>query len=342
MSKFRIIVSFFLVGLWNISGYSTPPSLDSALQLLVKQNYTESLELIADYLKENPQSNEAAYLSVAIEQTKILDFESYLIEGKSFMIKADSVKKVLEERVKTLKGKDSTECIFYIANIYGGISVIQAKTGEWFNSVGNAVTSVSLLKQVLARDPQFYAANLGIGVFDYYLSTSFKWMPFVEDRMSEGLESVEAALKAPYPYNDAAKNSLCWILAERKEFRKADSLAQSVLDKNPTSTIFLRIKMIVNFWDGKYKTALTYAEKLIYLSENRNPVNWSDLIAGYDIYASCYDKLGNKKGAYDSSVRLLSKSIPQEYCKIPHIKKHLKNVSLIRDKNHLFAANYEK
>jgi hypothetical protein len=78
------------------------------------------------------------------------------------------------------------------------------------------------------------------------------------------------------------------------------------------------------------------------LSESRDPVNWSDLIAGYDVYVSCCDKLGNKKGAYDSSVRLLSKSIPQDYCKIPHIKKHLKNIVLIRDKNRLFDANYEK
>jgi hypothetical protein len=198
------------------------------------------------------------------------------------------------------------------------------------------------LKQVLARDPQFYAANLGIGVFDYYLSTSFKWMPFVDDRVSEGIESIEAALNAPYPYNNAAKNSLCWILAERKEFRQADSLAQSVLDINPTSTIFLRIKMIVNFWDGKYQVALAFAEKLIYLSENRDPENWSDLIAGYDIYASCSDKLGNKKDSYDASVRILSKSIPQDYYKIPHIKKHLKNLTCIRDKNRPLVANNEK
>lgn len=333
MLKLRVIVTCLLLGFWSISSFSSPSVLDSALQYLVKQNYKASLGLINNYLKANPESNEAVYLSVAIDQTKILDFESYLIEGKSFISLADSVRKVLEERIKTLKGKDSTECAFYIANIYGGISVIQAKTGEWFNSVGNAVTSVSLLKQVLARDPQFYAANLGIGVFNYYLSTSFKWMPFVEDRVSEGLVSIEAALKAPYPYNDAAKNSLCWILAERKDFRKADSLAQTVLDVNPTSTIFLRIKMIVNFWDGKYKVALTFAQKLICLSENRNPVNWSDLIASYDVYASCSDKLGNKKDAYDASVRILSKSIPQEYYKIPHIKKHLKNLSYINDKD---------
>jgi hypothetical protein len=159
----------------DISAVNVTTVHDSAMLQLIHQNYTDARRILANHLLRNPFDLEACYLSFAIEQTRILDYESYLIEQRQFQTMADSLKGIFENRIGTLKGSDSTICLFYLANVYGGISVIQAKTGNWFEGVKNAINSVSMLKLVKKREPQFYAADLGLGIFNYYLSTTRSW-----------------------------------------------------------------------------------------------------------------------------------------------------------------------
>lgn len=305
---------------------------DSAMMYLINQHYDKAAEVLSAHLAQHPLDLRARYLQFAVEQTRILDYESYIIENKKFQQMADSLRQLFEERLKVLRGVDSTICLFYCANVYGGISVMQAKTGNWFDGVKNAITSVSMLKQVKKRDSTFYAADLGLGIFNYYLSTSLKWLPFVDTKEEEGLEAIVRALKADFPYNYAAKNSLCWILIERENFRKADSIAQSVLDEFPDNTIFLRIKALVALWTGSYREALHYGRQLTKLTEKRMPVNWSDLVAGYTILVQGNYESGNKKEACAAARIILGKKVPSEYFEIPHIKKNMKYISGIRQK----------
>ena len=189
-----------------------------------------------------------------------------------------------------------------------------------------------MLKLVKKREPQFYAADLGLGIFNYYLSTSFKWLPFLENKELEGLASIESALQADFPYNYAAKNSLCWILIERDDFRRADSIAQSVLDEFPDNTIFLRIKALIKLWTGRYDEALKSGRRLLKLTERRRPFNWSDLVAGYTVLVQSYDKLGKKQEACVAAQSLFVQKIPAEYLQIPHIKKNIKYINSVRQK----------
>ena len=178
------IVGFFVTAFW-IHGIASGV-IDSAQKLLVYQKYDAAEEILDNRLEKVPTDIDALYLLLAVKQTRILDYESYTIDGKKFERLADSIRQVLEERCPKLEGKDSIDCLFYIANTYGGISIMQAKNGNWFDGVKNALTSVSHLKTVRKLDPDFYAANLGIGVFDYYLSSSLKWLPFVDEDAEKG------------------------------------------------------------------------------------------------------------------------------------------------------------
>lgn len=330
-----VLVSAVLVfGVYSVYSDSRSSSLiDSALILLVKQNYAGAKDLLEDHLQKYPQDNDALYLKFAVEQTKILDYESYIIQNEFFQLYADSIKTEFEKRLVKLSGYDSLMCVFYAANVSGGIGIMQAKVGKWFDAVKNAVQSVSVLREVCKADPDFYAAYLGVGVFDYYLSTSFKWVPFVSQRAQEGLKNIEIALNAEFPYNYAAKNSLCWILIERKQFKRADSLAHSVLKVYPDNTIFLRIRALISMWTGQYKQAIRFADKLIDLSEKRNPLNWSDLVAGYTIITCSNDKLGLFNEACRAAQEFKKLNIPHQYLEIPHIKKNIKEMTDILNKH---------
>jgi hypothetical protein len=304
---------------------------DSAQKLLVQQKYSSAQKLIGGYLKNNPIDNEALYLSFAIEQTRILDYESYMIDWKDYQVFADSLRTVFEKRLPELHGDDSVVCLFYLANVYGGMSIVQAKTGNWFDAVKNAVPSVSLLKEVRRLQPDFYAAYLGLGVFNYYLKNSFKWLPFVDDK-EDDLKTLETALKASFPFDYAAKNTLCWILIEKNQFKRSDSLALTVLKEVPDNTIFFRIRLMVALWTQQYTTTLQMADRFIKMTMTREPRNWSDLVAGYSAKIDAYEATGDI-AAMKNAINSISKmKIPPEYAAIPHIKKSLKRINDLKVK----------
>jgi tetratricopeptide (TPR) repeat protein len=305
---------------------------DSAMVHLIRQHYDRAASVLSAHLETNPLDLKAWYLQFAVEQTRILDYESYIFENKSFQVMADTIRRLFESRLQALHGTDSTTCLFYCANVYGGISVMQAKSGNWFDGVKNAIKSVSMLRLVKKRDSTFYAADLGLGIFNYYLSTSLKWLPFIDAKESEGIESIFRALNADFPYNYAAKNSLCWILIEQENFKRADSLAMSALREFPDNSIFLRIKALIALWSGSYMEALYYGHRLIGLTEKRVPLNWSDLITGYTVLVQGNYENGNIKESVDAARIILEKKVPCEYLDIPHIKKNMKYISGIRQK----------
>lgn len=331
LTLFLFLQSVSVVGA-EISTGDTAMLYDSAMIYLITQDYTRAATILGAYVEKNPLNLKARYLQFATEQTRILDYESYILENRSFQKMADSLRELFEKRLQVLTGADSTTCLFYCANVYGGISVMQAKTGNWFDGVKHAIASVGMLKQVKKRDSTFFAADLGLGIFNYYLSTSLKWLPFVDAKEDEGINAILRALQAEFPYNYAAKNSLCWILIERENFKKADSIAQSVLDEFPDNTIFLRIKTLVALWTGKYRESLQNAKRFIALTEKRTPMNWSDLVAGYTVLVQGNYESNNKKEACAAAKLILAKRLPPEYYDIPHIKKNMKYISGIRQK----------
>ena len=306
--------------------------LDSIQIDLVQQKYQNAKNSLAGYLQKNPSDVEALYLSLAVYQTEILDYESYHINSKIFLKTADNIKNILEKKLSTLSGKDSVMCLFYLANVYGGMSVMHAKTNNWIDGAKNGMMSVSLLKQVQKVFPDFFAAYLGIGVFNYYFSSSLKWLPFASGRCEEGLSYVEIALKSEFPFNYAAKNTLCWILIERKEYKRADSIATSVLCDYPKNSIFLRIKALVNLRSGNYQDAIKQAKLLLSLTQERSPLNWSDLVAAYFILAESYCQSGMINELRNTANCALDIAIPKEYLSVSHIKKNLKYIKDLKEK----------
>jgi len=309
-------------------GGDTPtaaPTVGSAQQLMVRQKYAEATREIAAVLRNNPDDIDALYTLAAIEQTRILDYESYSIDGTRFISLADSLLTALDRRLAALRGKDSLRCLFYKANVFGGISLMHAKRGDWMDGAKTAMTASGIYKQVKKIDPGHLGAELGLGIYDYYFGTSLKWIPFAgSGSMERGLASMERALHAPFPFDHAAKSSYCWMLIDRKQYKKSDSLAHSVLKEIPTGTIFLRIRALIALWTGCYEDALFLGGKLKTLSEKRAPVNWSDVSTSYYVITSAHEKLGHKAEAQKAAEKGLSIAMPQEVRNFPNVKEHIK------------------
>jgi tetratricopeptide (TPR) repeat protein len=306
----------------------------AAQRLMVRQKYPEATAQIRAILKTDPGNIDALHALVTIEQTRILDYEAYTIYGRRFQTFADSLLKILEAKQPALRGDDSLRCVFYRANIIGGIGLMQAKRGAWIEGARSGMASANLYRQIKKIDPNHLGADLGLGVFDYYFGTSLRWIPFVAGGSAEkGIEALERALHAPFPYNHGTKSSYCWILIDRKQFKKADSLAYSALREVPGSTIFIRIRALIALWTGNNEDALNYAGKLAAASQSRSPINWSDLITAYSTIASAHDEMGQNSEALATANKALDLPVPEAYRAMSHIKDHYKTLNGIRSKH---------
>ncbi|MGA3050456.1 MAG: hypothetical protein ABSE00_00850 [Chitinispirillaceae bacterium] len=329
----KIPATLLLPFLFTLSARAALPGNDlfSATQMfLVRQDYASAREMLCRRLAESPDDNDALYLRVAVEQTELLDYESYLANDGRFYRFADSARKVLHARLAGLRGADSLRCVFYLAGIEGGIAVFQGKTGNWVSALKNAVSSASGLKMVMQRDSTIYGALLGLGIYHYYLGRSFGWLPFINGGSEDaGFREIERAAELPFPYGVPAKNSLCWILIDRKQYGRADSLAQMALAEAPLSTFFLQIRSLALYRESRYAEAVELGEKLAAISAARSPVNWSDLVLSYFVLSGSYDALGKSREAQDAAAYITNAAIPAEYRKMPHIKRNMKKIGEI-------------
>lgn len=326
----RIITAiiFLFASLSSLSAQASWPGneLFSATEtFLARQDYTSAREMLRRQLAESPGDNGALYLRVAVEQSVMLDYESYLADGEQFYRLADSAREVLLGRLMRLRGADSLRCLYYLAVIEGGIAVLQAKTGNWISALKNAASSAYGLKMVMKHDSTMQEALLGLGIYHYYLGRSFNLLPFINYGSEEaGFREIERATMLPFPQDFAAKNSLCWILIDRKQYRRADSVAETALAEVPLNTFFLQIRCLALYREKLYAGALVLGNKLAAISASRKPVNWSDLVLSYFVLSGSYDALGKRREATAAAEWIASVGIPDEYRKMPHIKRNLK------------------
>ena len=306
--------------------------MDSARSCLMAQRYQTGERMLKDLCKQQPDNLEALYLLCMIKQTEILDYESYTVEGENFLACADSSLSVLTGALHCQKGKDSLDGLFYIGSILGGKGVIFAKNGNWPSAVRCALASMGYFKRIVKVDSNYYAAGYGMGVFKYYMSRNLHWLPFFGDKRPEALRQIRRALAAPFPYNYAACNSLCWILIERGEFAAADSLISEALVSYPDNTLFMRIKMRTALGLAHWECAESLSRRLIDVSLQRCPRNWADVVSGYQVLVCCYDNLHLGDACRDAARTALAMEVPEAYRKISFVKKHLSYIAGMRKK----------
>jgi len=329
-SSYIVVLVCFAVS-WSQPG-DVSRLLDSAKICLANQQYSRADIALKTVLRFDPGNAEAAYLALASAQTKILDYESYEIDADAFVASAKTTLENLDKSLWARRGRDSMLCVFYMGNIQGGISVMQAKLGNWPAAVESGASSISAFKRVIKSSPTFYPAYLGLGIFNYYIGQNLTWLPFFQDKRNEGIEQIRLSTKAEFPYSYVAKNSLCWILIDRDEYRAADSIASSVLAELPANTMFVRLKARIALLQKDLPQATSWAKKLVGISEKRVPVNWSDLLSGYQILISASDTVGSKKECLALCRKALAKHVPDMYARIPYVKKHLRYIADIQKK----------
>ncbi|MBD3317377.1 MAG: hypothetical protein GF344_16435 [Chitinivibrionales bacterium] len=323
---FAILMVFVALPLLISSGVhaAVSPAVDSAGDYLMRQRYERAKDFAARRRAEDPSDIRALYAYFTVRHTQILDYESYAVHGEEFLRFLDTAMTIVENSLSSGSPVDTVRHLFYLGNILGSKGIIQAKTGKWFRAAKTATRSVAMLREAKKRDSTFLAALLGVGLFNYYLSQNLGWVPFFKDRTEEGLRDIVAATEAEFPYDYAAMNAYCWILIERAEYVRADSIAREVLADYPRNTIFLRIAARSTLMNEKFDKALRDGRRLRDLTLEREGAlrNWSDLLMAYEVMATAALELNRPHEALRIAREALEKEVPMWAQKIDHVQNH--------------------
>jgi tetratricopeptide (TPR) repeat protein len=299
---------------------------------LMHQRYDQARRYLDGVLQNNPQNIDALYMQLNVNATELLDYESYPIHGDRYLHFADSILAVVETASQKATGATNLRYLFYKANVFGFIGLVQAKQEEWVPGIKNARISVKLLKSVLEKNPDLTEATLGVGMYNYYIGQNLRWLPFMNSRARDGIADVEKAATAQSPFSYGAQYNLLWILIDCGDYARADSIVSTILTHYPDNTIFVGVKAHIAHLRNEHAQAITVAQKLVSLSQNRVPVNWCDIVSGYKIIIAGLYKQGHYKECVNKIETVLSLDIPASSKKISYIGKHLNYIYKIHQK----------
>lgn len=326
MRIFFIILAFVQLFYSEISAaaFSWGYTVESISPLIIKQDYATANALLDSIITHNHDNIDARFMKQNVLFTQMADYESYEIAGEKYMAGVDSLLDILANKIKTVSGHDSLKYLFFIGNCHGAKGLVLAKTGGILQGMAEADKSKKTMEEISALDPQLYETLYSIGLYNYYVGDYFKWVPGLKKRSLEGLRDLRNAAKSNNPFCFAAKNSLAWILLERKSYREADSVVNSVLSQFPSNTMFLQIKARSAFGRKQFTESIQLSEKLLQISVGRKPINWVDVMSGYQLIAASYYKMDNIPKAVEIAKTGLAVNVPQESLRLHWVKQHRK------------------
>ena len=155
----------------------------------------------------------------------------YLLKLSSFSLMAEikGIEKEQEEYFKDLtlktiniaegmlkKNKHDTDALFYLGCAYGNLGVYYTDTNSWLRAYWNGRKGKNCLEKVVEKDPDYYDAYLGLGMYHYYAAVLPKivrplsFLLGIEGDRVKGIDEVKLALsKGTY-----ARGSAKYFLAK--------------------------------------------------------------------------------------------------------------------------------
>ncbi|MBN1603035.1 MAG: hypothetical protein JW915_15605 [Chitinispirillaceae bacterium] len=314
------------------AGFNWGEQVGSVLELVMLQRYNDAYRICDSVLAITPDDIDFHYVRLAVLQAQMSDYESYALDGQKCVSMAESVLVRVESGLAGKPPRDEVIRLNLIkATILGGVGMTRAKIGGMLTGIRDAKASYDLYRSLRNHSSLFPDVLYGIGLFDYYVGDNLRWIPGLGLQARRGIEYLYTASDSDSPFRNAAKISLLWILIEQGEFAAADSIAASMLRGYPEHSVFLQIQSRAVFGARQYQRAITLGGELIDRSLKRQPVNWCDVLSGYQLMAASWLKLNDKQKAFAVAEKGLSYRIPSDTLRIDWVRKHREHLKSIAE-----------
>ena len=304
---------------FSLSARTLPSSFDEAMGYVFKQDYAYARLWIAEC--STCTSQDSLFYTLLVDNGAMVDYESYALDGADFIEAVEkAIPLFLEDSLPAFRYR------YYVATLLGAVGLVRVKTGDIVAGSAISRQSVRMLRELVKEDATFKPAYLGIGLYSYYLASTFSWVPFVGGGREDGVILIMRSASTKRASSYTAQQSLFWVLLDEERYDDAEAVALRFLVAFPDNTLMLRGLVSLYMRTGVYDKAYELASLLQLQAVQRTPVNWADFFSAGRSRALSLRNLGEEQKAKELVDSLLQVDIPVQVTEIDWVRRHIKGI----------------
>ncbi len=268
---------FFLV--WIASALTLPAEIDSVSHFVLQQEYDKAL-LFTTTMSDK---RSASYCSLFVINSRMVDYESYAIDGPSFEKRAAQF---IEQQ-----DKKNELSHYYGAMVQGmrGLSLI--KRGNKVSGALESRGSSKALEKLYKSNKTEVSLLQAVGLSRYYMASTFA---LIGGSTNEGLSLLSKAVASPGITSYFSCQSAIWVYIDEKNYPKSIAMADHILKQYPHNSLALRGKAHAQFLAKSTKAKQT-VEQMLQIARSRDIPNRADQLSAYVKLIYIYKKSDTEK-----------------------------------------------
>lgn len=185
---------------------------------------------------------------------------------------------------------------YFMALSKGYLAYYLALKENYIDAFSEGFYSISFFKRCEEMNPDFYESKIASGTFLYWKSEKADWLPFIGDDKQTGISYLEEVIEHKSYNYYIAVNSLMWIYINEKDYEKAVSTAEIVLNNYPDNRYFQW--GLARAYEGidKKKAIEIYSSILKSLISIKKLNEYNEITIKHKI-AQLYERMGDIKTA---------------------------------------------
>lgn len=298
-----------------------PPIEDTITDLVLQQNYLAAEAKAKTIL----DSDRRDYFTLFVTNSRIVDYESFAVDGERFENNCERYIKKLGKR-----WKKSDQLRYYRSMIKGMRGMSMIKRGSSLPGAMESKNSAKDLEKLLEKYPNDISLLQSVGLSKYYMATSLNWLPIAGGKPESGLRLTRKALARKELAHFLTAQSMIWVYLDEKQYDKAEATALDILKSYPENTLALRGLLQAQFKKGAFSQAFSSAERLYTLATHRSPANRADQLSSFVVRIRIALNRGEKNKAKNLCNRALSLPLSAREEKISWVQKHRNTIKKIK------------
>ena len=234
-------VLFFLVFFCGIQALAGDDHwIQQTVDYTINTKFSDALRIVNGKIEADSNDYRAQFYLAATLNSKMTHFENHE-QADQFNKAVDRTIQIIEAELDS--GRDlvdsiKAELFFYQGSAYGYRAFFEGNDGNYVSAISNGMKSVSALKQAVKLDSTLYGAELGIGVYKYWLYSRLKfitWLPFIPDDREEAIAMIKRVIAHDTLSKYMAMHQLVYILLDYGRYEEAIFFADKIVKQYPDS-----------------------------------------------------------------------------------------------------------
>ena len=234
-----ILFTFSLVPAVNAEPKTLHDLGIKGIELTHDMQYAEALKIFDEMIRMEPDNPMEYFFKSACYFSMYTDEKKYVKKFKDATDKAIDIAKSMLHR-----NPNDIDALFYLGCAYGKLGMYHVDNSHYLRAYWYGSKGIKYLNKVVEKDPEYYDAYLGLGIYNYSVSVlpniikSLSFLLSVHGDREKGLDEIKLSSSRGVYAKDDAKIALINIYIDyENDFEVAVKLLKEMIAKYPDNPI---------------------------------------------------------------------------------------------------------